>query len=131
MTTPAGESRLSGLSVLIVEDEMLLAVDYEQMLASEGCAVIGPAPRESTALALLEGRRPDVALLDLNLAGRRPVALAQALTERGVPFLIVTGYGARHVDEPVFRAAPRLDKPLQAPALIEALAALARGGAAG
>lgn len=120
--------RLAGLRVLIVEDEMLLAMDYEAMLQREGCIVIGPVPREAKALALIENERPDVAVLDLNLNGERPVALAETLTERGVPFVVVSGYARKQVQEPVFHAAPRLDKPLNAPDLIEALVALAKSG---
>ncbi len=86
---------------------------------------MGPVPRESKALALLEGQRPDVALLDLNLGGERPVALAEALAAQGVPFLIVSGYGQRQAPEAVFRGAPRLDKPIKGAQLIDALATLA------
>ena len=126
MTTLSGAGRLAGLSVLIVEDEMLLAMDYEAILKREGCAVMGPVPRESKALALIEDRRPDAVVLDLNLAGERPVRLAETLVERGVPFVIVSGYGRKQAQEPVFSTAPRLDKPLHAAKLIEALSALAR-----
>ena len=126
MTTLPAPRRLDGLSVLIVEDEMLLAMDYEAILKAEGCAVIGPVPREAKALALVEDRHPDLAVLDLNLAGERPVRLAQALAERGVPFVIVSGYGRGQTPEPVFGTAPRLDKPVNAGQLIDALSALVR-----
>ena len=135
MSTPVpkspGAGRLAGLRVLIVEDEMLLAMDYEAMLQREGCVVIGPVPREAKALALIEHERPDVAVLDLNLAGERPVTLAEKLVERGVPFVIVSGYAQKQTHEPVFRAAPRLDKPLNAPDLIHALTALAGSARSG
>ena len=50
MPGTAVPGRLSGLSVLVVEDETLLAIDYEAMLKREGCRVMGPAPREDIAL---------------------------------------------------------------------------------
>ncbi len=125
MTTPPDAGGLAGLSVLIVEDETLLAMDYEAILKGEGCVVMGPVPRESKALALVEDKRPDLAVLDLNLGGEQPVRLAETLVERGVPFVIVSGYRRDQTQEPVFSDAPRLDKPLIAAKLIDALTALA------
>lgn len=124
----AHNPRLTGLKVLIVEDEMLLAMDYEAMLQREGCTILGPVARASKAMALLETGRPDAVILDLNLAGERPVELAETLTALGVPFVIVSGYAEKQMQEPVFRAAPRLDKPLKPPELINAIEALARTG---
>lgn len=118
--------RLAGMRVLIVEDEMLLALDYESILEREGATVLGPAPDEGQALALFEHERPDAAILDLNLGGARPATLAEKLAGAGVPFVLVTGYGARQVPEAVFRDAPRLDKPLHPEQLVGALVALAR-----
>ncbi len=117
---------LAGLRVLIVEDELLLALDYEEMLQREGCRVLGPVGRKALALALLERERPDAAILDLNLAGERSTVVAEALEERKVPFVIVSGYGERTLHEPVLRRAPRLDKPVKAQELVRIIAALAR-----
>ena len=117
---------LSGLSVLVVEDENLLALDYEAALAEAGGVVLGPAPGEAEAFAILEERRPDVALLDLNLNGVRPVALAEALGRMGVPFAIVSGYARRMDGERAFADAPRLTKPVDRQRLLPLLADLAR-----
>ena len=121
---PAPE--LAGLRVLIVEDELLLAMDYEEMLRREGFGVLGPVGRPARALALLSRERPDVAILDMNLAGERSTAVAAALVESGVPFVVVSGYAERTVHEPVLRGAPRLDKPVNAQELMRIVKALAR-----
>jgi two-component SAPR family response regulator len=117
---------LAGLRVLIVEDELLLAMDYEEILKREGFTVLGPAARQAGALALLEVERPDVAILDVNLAGERSTAVAEALAEREVPFIVVSGYGTRTLDEPVLRGAPRLDKPIKAQELVRLVKSLAQ-----
>jgi DNA-binding NtrC family response regulator len=89
----------------------------------EGCIVVGPAFRVPEALALIERERPEAAVLDLNLRGERPTAIAEALTARRVPFVIVTGYGAEHIpDEPVLQQAPRLGKPFRSRQLLRTLA---------
>jgi CheY-like chemotaxis protein len=94
---------LAGAHILIVEDEFLVAMDFEDWLRREGRDVIGPVPRETKALALLEQDRPDAVVLDLNLDGKLPVDLANTLVARQIPFVIVTGYGNRHLDVPACR----------------------------
>jgi DNA-binding response OmpR family regulator len=116
------------MRVLVVEDEMLLAMDYEAVLQGEGCTVMGPVPREAKAMALIERERPDAAILDLNLAGSRPVALAEMLSAARVPFIIVTGYGDKQQFEPVFCGAPRLHKPLRMETLVGTIAQIIRSG---
>ena len=112
---------LSGKRVMIVEDEFLVAMELESELLEQGCVIIGPAGRSCMAMALLEGQTPDAVLLDLNLDGEVPTALAEALVRRQVPFVVVTGYGSRHPEPEVLRAAPRLEKPVHGPDLIAAL----------
>ena len=119
---------LAGLRVLVVEDELLLAMDYEEILVDAGCTVIGPVARQAGALTLLERELPDAAVLDLNLAGERSTRLAEALTARGVPFVVVSGYGEMTAREPVLAEAPQLEKPVNARILVRAIAALARPG---
>jgi len=119
---------LAGLRILIVEDELLLAMDYEEMLLGEGCTVLGPVGRKAKALALLEHEQPDAAILDLNLAGERSTAVAEALEARQVPFVVVSGYGEKTLLEPVLRRAPRLDKPLQVQELLRLIAVIAPPG---
>jgi DNA-binding response OmpR family regulator len=84
---------IAGKRVLVVEDEMLVALMVEDMLADAGCIVIGPFARVSDALAAIKGEALDFALLDVNVAGEKVFSVARALEKRGVPFLFVTGYG--------------------------------------
>jgi CheY-like chemotaxis protein len=121
MQVPAGEA-LRGRRVLLVEDEMLVGMELESLLQRQGCAVLGPASTVDRALALLEHDQPDAALLDLNLNGQPASAVAVALKSRGVPFVLVTGYGEAQSSEPELQGAPRVDKPINHHALVRALA---------
>ena len=103
---------LSGRRILVVEDEFLLAMELETLLSQRGCTVLGPVPSVGQALALIDGEPPDVALLDVNLKGERATPVAAALLDRGVPFVLITGYSGRQLSEPELRAAPRIDKPV-------------------
>lgn len=84
---------LAGKRVLVVEDEMLIALLVEDMLVDAGCILIGPFARVSDALAAAKTEVIDLALLDVNVAGEKVFPVAHALEERGVPFLFLTGYG--------------------------------------
>ena len=86
-------SELNGKQVLIVEDEMLLALDLEDILAAAGCKVVGPAMRLETALSLAADAAIDLAVLDINLHGARSYPVADILMDRGIPFLFASGYG--------------------------------------
>lgn len=90
---PPAAPALQGVRVLVVEDEALIAEDTAQILAALGCTVLGPAATPEAALGLL-GReaRPDVALLDVNLAGRSSFSVAEKLASQGVPVVFMSGY---------------------------------------
>lgn len=90
---------LSGKRVLIVEDEMLVLMAIEDMLADLGCTAISVAGNVEKALALIATERFDLATLDVNLNGERSYPAAKALTAAGVPFAFATGYGEHGVDE--------------------------------
>jgi DNA-binding response OmpR family regulator len=87
------DETLQGWCVLVVEDEMLIAMELESLLERRGCAVLGPAKTVGRALALPDRERPDAALLDLDLNGHPVTAVAAALTAQDVPFVLVTWYG--------------------------------------
>jgi DNA-binding response OmpR family regulator len=120
---------LQGARVMIVEDESILAIDLADRLTREGCNVIGPASREARALELIARDSPDAVVLDLNLDGKLPIDLAKTLIARQIPFVIVTGYGKRQLDVPAFLNAPRLQKPVNMPELVQALSGLIRPAA--
>ncbi len=113
------------LRILIVEDEMLVAMNIEDMLIDLGHEVAGLASRLEPALALAREGDFDAAMLDVNLAGEQSFPVADLLRERGVPYLFATGYGVQGIAEP-HRGATVLQKPFRARDLEEALGALAR-----
>lgn len=102
---------LVGLRILVVEDEVMVAMLLEDMLQAFGCEVVGLAPSIDTALAAIQQNPLDGVLLDMNMHGKNTQAIAEELLARGVPFLLVTGYGNQNADPPAIRAAPRLIKP--------------------
>ena len=111
------------LRILIVEDEMLVAMNIEDMLLDLGHEVAGLASRLEPALSLAREATFDVAMLDVNLAGEASFPVADALRERGIPFLFATGYGRPGLEER-FRDCPILQKPFRSVELGAALAGL-------
>jgi len=103
---------LRGVRVLVVEDEYFVAILIEEILESAGCIVTGPIPRLPEALDAVDHEDYDVAVLDVNLAGERINPVADALSERNVPFLFVTGYGANALPSE-YAQRPRVCKPFR------------------
>lgn len=87
------DSGLAGQNILIVEDEMMVAMLIEELLLSAGCQVVGPAATVAQALQLVAQQRLDGALLDVNLGKESAYPVADALHAVGVPFVFVSGYG--------------------------------------
>ena len=110
--------------MLVVEDEMLLAMDIEALLEEQGCEVLGPGSNVKRALAVLEADQPDAASLDMNLNGELSAPVAAVLRERKIPFVVVTGYTGKHREDPVFRDAPLLKKPYDSGELVRTLVGL-------
>ena len=86
-------SSLQGTRVLVVEDEAMLALSLEDMLRDLGCVVAGTAAKLDDAMEMARTSDFDVALLDVNLGGKRVDPVAEAIRERGMPIVYVTGYG--------------------------------------
>jgi two-component SAPR family response regulator len=80
-------------SVLLVEDNLIIALDTEEMLFAMGVDRVISAGNTSEALALLERERPDFALLDIELGTCTSFAVADRAIMLGVPFAFATGYG--------------------------------------
>jgi DNA-binding NarL/FixJ family response regulator len=85
-------SGLAGKRVLVVDDDSLLALDLEIFLQDEGCVVVGPAPTADAALALIAAELLDLAILDIDLNGDTSAPVADALADRGVDFLFISGH---------------------------------------
>lgn len=111
MSPPSKESGPSGLRVLVVEDEFLVADHVAMILEDLGYEVIGPVPTIEDALAAIECEALDGALLDANLDGLSSAPVADALDALAVPFVVATGYGNLKLTAAILENAPRVAKP--------------------
>lgn len=121
-----GPGNLSGLRVLVVEDNLLLAEVISDVLESYGCSVVGPIPDLEAGLALVREVDLDGAVLDINLRGESCFPIAAELAARGVPYLFLTGYDNSRIVPPEHRGAERLSKPVDPAGLSAAIAELFR-----
>ncbi|WP_428391394.1 response regulator [Lichenicoccus sp.] len=101
---------LANLRILVVEDEVIIVMMLEDILEEYGC-IVEVAPSIERAVESLRARPPDGVLLDMNIHGTIPLAVAEELVQRSVPFLMVTGYAAGDGDPDIIKTAPRLQKP--------------------
>ena len=112
---------------VVAEDEALISVILSGDLRDEGYLIAGPFSRTADALSWLADHTHDVAIVDYMLRDGPCTTLTRALRERGVPFVIFSGY-ARGADiEDELRDVPWFDKPASSDDLLAALAALATG----
>ncbi|MCC7271598.1 MAG: response regulator [Alphaproteobacteria bacterium] len=119
------EPSLAGVRVLVVEDEAMIAMLMEDMLAEAGCGTTIVAATLEDALRDAEDAAIDLAIVDLNLAGKDALPVAAVLRRRAVPFVFSTGYGAGGLPDE-HRGVPILQKPFQEDDLLRcARAALA------
>jgi len=109
--TTFGIPELAGLRLLVVEDEFMVAEHIGMLLEDFGCDVAGPVGTIEEALETVKGGGLDGALLDANLNGDSSAPIAAALRAASVPFVVVTGYGARELADDALNGAPRLNKP--------------------
>jgi PAS domain S-box-containing protein len=116
----------TGLKVLIVEDEPLIALDLKDELERAGFAVVGPAFKLSEGLELASEASVDVALLDVNLGKETSAGVAERLRHRRIPFLFTTGYSDQLLIPADLQDVPRLSKPYQFSTLVEAIWKIAR-----
>lgn len=114
---------LSGKRILVVDDEIMLAMELEYVLSEQGYTVIGPAIDVAQSLALIDSSSIDAAVLDLNLRGDNSGPIADELSGRGIPFLFLSGHTRemlpeRHVTRPL------VTKPFVERRLLETVRAL-------
>ncbi|WP_458094947.1 response regulator [Roseomonas sp. WA12] len=120
MAEPSPAEVLAGRRLLVVEDDYMIAQELRQDLARAGALVVGPVPTVAEALALVAAEVLDGAVLDVNLAGERAFAVADALRARSVPFMFATGYD--HAAIPAAYAdVPYSEKPAGARKVARAL----------
>lgn len=118
---------MSGMTVLVVEDDFIVAYDMQMMLEEQGARVLGPAHSLAEGQELLAQQRPTVAVLDVNLGGEYVFPLAEALRDQQVPFLFATAYADEdRLFSQAAQGAPRLSKPVLPNVLITQLLRLKR-----
>ncbi|WP_441290820.1 response regulator [Sorangium sp. KYC3313] len=88
----------------------MIASSLEDVLTDLGCVVIGPALNIKDAMRLARAAEIDGASLDVNIAGEKVYPVADILSERGIPFVFLTGYGKAGLRESDL-SRPVLQKP--------------------
>jgi DNA-binding response OmpR family regulator len=117
---------LADCRVLVVEDEVLIAMAVEQLLSEQGCTVIGPVGSVLRALRLIGTNEIDAAVLDVNLGREKVFPVADALADANVPFVLLTGHTGDLLPE-AHRERPIVVKPFNPSELVASmLTALAR-----
>ncbi|MBR0791304.1 response regulator [Bradyrhizobium manausense] len=114
------------VDVLIVEDDPIIAIDFEDRLLGFGVRKVRTVGSVAQALNAINARAPDFALLDVELIREKSFAIAERLAALEIPFVFVTGYGAETSIPAQFAARPRLQKPCSSDALEMALQARSR-----
>jgi CheY-like chemotaxis protein len=109
--------------VLLVEDEAIIAMLMEDMLAEFSCDVLETAGDLDAATAAARTARFDMAFVDVNLRGAPAYPVAAILRARGIPFAFVTGYGSAG-GEAAYADVPVLQKPFRAQELEAIIARL-------
>jgi CheY-like chemotaxis protein len=113
-------SAVSGLQILVVEDESMVAMMIEDMLEDLGHHVVATAGRMPDASKLVLNASADLAILDVNLNGAETYPLAASLASRKIPFIFATGYGPSGI-KPEWSSVPVLQKPFESLELAEAI----------
>lgn len=108
---PQPLSPLSGLCLLVVEDEYMVADHIGTLLKDLGCEVAGYASTVAEALDVIRSVALDGVLLDGNLNGDSSAPVAVELRSRSIPFVVATGYGQLELGTEALNGAPRLAKP--------------------
>jgi CheY-like chemotaxis protein len=101
---------MTGFRVLVVEDQMLIAMEIEDALRDLGCMVVGPVGSVVPAVQLVQTQALGAAVLDVNLGGEQVFPVAEELQARNIPFIFTTGYGEMSLPEK-WRDRPHLSKP--------------------
>lgn len=108
--------------VLVVEDNMIIALDAEATLESLGATAVDVAPSVNEALRLVESARPGLAVLDVNLGNESSFPVADRLVAMGVPIVFATGYGKNIQFPERFADVPVVSKPYSAESLVTKIA---------
>lgn len=113
---------LRGRRVMVLEDDVLIAMDMEDFLLGEGCQVVGPISNVEAALETVETGELDGAVVDLNLRGELSVPVIEALKSRGLPVIVCSGYAELTGVQDMLKDVPMVPKPCDFHALSRLLA---------
>ncbi len=117
---------MTGQRVLVIEDEFLVALDIKSALSRAGFRVVGPAMTIAEAMNHIAQAGLNAAVVDANLNGHRIGSVASALSDRGIPFVVVSGYGRENLP-PEAAGALLIEKPFDRRRLVEAVQSLCSG----
>ncbi len=109
--------------ILLVEDEPLIAEDLRESLAEQGFEVVGVATRLEAALKCIAEMEFDAAIVDANLVGKSAGPAASALSARGKPFIVLSGYSRGQLAKE-FAGALFFQKPYRIELLVAGLKSL-------
>jgi DNA-binding NtrC family response regulator len=107
--------------VLIVEDDPIIALDFEDTILGFGVKTVRTAGSVAKALRLIADQAPDFALLDVSLISEKAFAVAERLDALAIPYVFVTGHGTDAGLPAALANRVRLPKPCPSDALHDAL----------
>lgn len=119
--TSRSRTALAGKSILVVEDEFLLADEVAEWLSDRGAIPLGPVGTLPGALELIRQTPPDAAVLDVRIAGDIVFPAALELHRRGIPLIFATAFAGEANYPAELAGKIRLDKPFNEAQLIAAL----------
>lgn len=117
---------IAGSCILILDDEWMVAEHHAQIVLGAGAKVAGPVYTVESACRMIEREQIDLAIVDSDIAGETSEPVIKALEERGIPVLIVSGFGSR-VKLPPLENANFLPKPVSPASMLSRVAAMLRG----
>lgn len=128
---PADEVAYHEATILLVEDNLVIAMDAEAMLDDMGFAAVKTASNTAAAIRIVEEGGIDCALLDLDLGHETSIPVAEVLRARRVPFAFASGYGDPALLPEPFRDVAIITKPYGEKRIVEALSRMMPNGSNG
>jgi DNA-binding NtrC family response regulator len=97
--------------VLIVEDDPIIALDFEDTILGFGVSLVRTAGSVARAMEMIDAQAPEFGLLDVALVRENSFAVAARLRALSIRFAFISGYGAEVRLPAALADAPRLPKP--------------------
>ncbi|WP_109464030.1 HWE histidine kinase domain-containing protein [Albibacillus kandeliae] len=125
---PAHASASLSGTALIVEDNMIIAMDASDILEDLGVDNVHTASTVAEALRIIESHQHSFAVLDVHLGAETSLPVAQVLRSKNVPFILASGYGSQSESLAKFPSATIVSKPFTAESLTSAVMGLWKSG---